>query len=108
MGSGYFRTVMSDERYIYTEESLTDKEAREKRQENIDSQKEVIRRSKLRVKDEIQYLKKLKKLPLPKTRTVQTILRPGDPGYDEAPANFNPLAYCGKTEWRHNLGTDNK
>lgn len=38
--------------------------------------------------------------PEPVTKTVQVILYPGDPGYDEAPLHLDPLHYQGRFEWK--------
>jgi hypothetical protein len=40
--------------------------------------------------------------PEPATETVQVVLYPGDPGYDEAPLHLDPLYYQGRFEW-HNI-----
>lgn len=37
--------------------------------------------------------------PEPTTKTVQVILYPGEPGYDEAPLHLDPLHYQGRFEW---------
>lgn len=39
--------------------------------------------------------------PEPTTKTVQVILYPGDPGYDEASLHLDPLHYQGRFEWRN-------
>lgn len=39
--------------------------------------------------------------PEPTTKTVQVILYPGDPGYDEAPLHLDPLHYQGRFEWNN-------
>lgn len=90
---------MTYPRYVYKDIPLTEEEARRKHLDAIDSARENLASLRQALEEaQADYYAALEK-PLPTTRRVQVTLLPGDAGYDEAPASFDPINYQGDAAW---------
>lgn len=86
-------------RYKHHDEPITEEMARNIRQEQIDNQLDELEHRNDQITDCLKQLKALREMPLDTTVRIQTTLFPGDDGYDEAPALFDPEYYLGDSKW---------
>lgn len=86
-------------RYAYHDEPLGFEEAAQQRSTELEGLMSRIAALKAEADELGHEFWRLKGSPLPTLRRVQTVLHPGDPGYDEAPPNFDPSEYQGDVEW---------
>lgn len=90
---------MNNNRYRYHDEPITEEMARVARQRQIDIELAEIEGRKAQIKECEEYIATLRKKPLDTTVRIQTTLRPGDEGYDDAPSRFDEQNYVGEFKW---------
>ena len=83
-------------RYRHTEYTITEKEARKHRRDELD-----------RIRAEIENLKsqmrEVREAPLNLNRWKYEPVNPGEPGYEDLNEPFDPRLYQGETRWYSHL-----
>lgn len=95
-------------RYVHVEEPLSPERAQRIRDAQISSAECEIEYLTQKLKEEQDYRAKLLRRPLDTHITVQKSLRPGDPGYDEAPVHFDATHWQGDFQWMNLPAGDSK